>query len=141
MKLLLLRYESVKNSTPGALFVEGAFACFTLEDMVRRVKILGETAIPAGTYKVTFEDSPKFGPGTITLHNVHGYTDVRAHGGNTIKDTKGCILVGLSQQQGWLGDSQDGLTKLKVMINEQMQFHGPDIEITIVDHKPYNAAP
>jgi hypothetical protein len=41
------------------------------------------------------EHSPRFGPNTLTIHNVPGYVGVRIHGGNKHEDSEGCPLLGL----------------------------------------------
>jgi len=108
VKLKLLRNRFNKEYTAGQLYVDDDYFCFTLEDEVREPygwskedgvpieqwKVHGETAIPRGIYKVTFENSPHFGPDTLTIHNVPGFTKIRIHSGNTEKDTEGCIIVG-----------------------------------------------
>ena len=56
MKLVVLRYSSQSDSTNGLLFEEKNsgldFLCYTLEDEEREVKVMGETCIPNGTYKI-----------------------------------------------------------------------------------------
>ena len=55
MKFEVLRFSSQNESSLGLLFdvTEGRkFLCFTLEDEARKVKVSGETRIPAGTYKL-----------------------------------------------------------------------------------------
>ncbi len=95
MKLRLLRNRFTEDYTTGQLYVDDEFFCFTLEDKVRQgPKVYGETAIPQGVYKVTLDTSPRFGPNTIFIHDVPGFTGIRIHTGNTHKDTKGCIIVG-----------------------------------------------
>jgi len=77
----------------------------TLEDEYRRVKVPGETRIPAGTYDIKLRTaSPmaqryadKFGSnhkGIPWLQDVPGFEWVYLHIGNTDDDTAGCILVG-----------------------------------------------
>lgn len=103
MKLTLNRKPSVGGATIGDLLEDGVRLAFTLEDEIREVvgepvgnwKIKGATAIPAGLYRVTLEDSPRFGPDTLTINSVPGFTGVRMHGGNTSDDTEGCPLLGL----------------------------------------------
>lgn len=102
MNLKLLRTKVYPTHTSGQLYIDDEFFCFTLEDVVREVesksvsewKVKGETAIPRGVYAVGLEDSPRFGPDTITLFRVPGFTHIRIHAGNTDKDTEGCIIVG-----------------------------------------------
>ena len=119
MKLTLNRTPREKN-TLGVLSAE---ICYTLEDPVRDVKIPGETAIPAGRYRVTLENSPKFGPDTITLHNVPDFQYIRIHAGNTVDDTEGCPLVGLELSEDGLkgGTSQPALRILKALVKASIQ--------------------
>jgi hypothetical protein len=103
MKLSLHRQGSLAGATIGKLCIEGIFACSTLEDEVREIpgqsvqswKIAGVTAIPAGIYRVTLEYSHRFGPDTLTLHDVPGFTYIRMHAGNDVTNTEGCILLGM----------------------------------------------
>ncbi len=94
MILTLKRGASAPNSTPGQLFINGVFECFTLEDVVRPVKIKGKTAIPKGTYQVIVDFSNRFQKLMPLLVNVPNYEGIRIHPGNTAEDTDGCILVG-----------------------------------------------
>lgn len=103
MKITLNRGPSNAGATIGKLCIDGIFACYTLEDQIREVpgqpvetwKIHGETAIPAGTYRVTLETSNRFGPDTLTVNAVPGFAGVRMHAGNTSADTEGCPLLGM----------------------------------------------
>lgn len=111
MELFLPRRPSSVDSTIGDLFINGLRVCYTLEDVVREVpgepvsswKVHGETAIPAGRYSVTLEDSPKFGPETLTVNDVVGFSGIRIHSGNTAEDTEGCIIVGDKIGDNWIG--------------------------------------
>src|SRR5438445_811108 len=102
MELLLLRNRFYSTHTIGQLYVDGTYFCFVLEDVVREVpgqavekwKIQNETAIPQGRYRVTLEDSGRFGPDTLTIQNVPGFQYIRMHPGNTDKDTDGCLILG-----------------------------------------------
>jgi len=103
MKLTLNRRPSVAGATIGKLSIDDVFACYTLEDQIREVvgqpveswKVHGATAIPAGTYRVTLEHSGRFGPDTLTIHDVSGFKYIRMHAGNTAADTEGCPLLGM----------------------------------------------
>lgn len=106
MELTLTRGPSTTKSTPGTLLVDGKFECFTLEDVVRPKKIPGETAIPAGTYKVIIDMSNRFKRLLPLLIDVPGFAGIRIHPGNTDKDTEGCILVGTSRSKDFVGNSR-----------------------------------
>jgi len=118
MKLLLKRFNNTQTTCIGNLFigvhpdVVGApddaidwnHECFTLEDIVRlddpntldneSAKVYGRTAIPAGTYEIALNESPKFGKIMPRLLNVPGFSGILIHSGNDAEDTLGCILVG-----------------------------------------------
>lgn len=110
MDLDLYRRSSVQTRTPGDLYLDGAYFCHTVEDLVRdrdmdqdgdvdvndvkKFKVYGETAIPAGLYPVVLENSPKYGPDTLTIKDVPGFAGIRIHPGNTEKDTEGCLILG-----------------------------------------------
>jgi len=114
MKLLLQREPSTKNSTPGKLFIDGTFECYTLEDIVRArgVKVYGQTAIPAGTYQVFLTQSLRFKRVLPLLLNVPGFEGIRIHPGNKAEDTDGCILVGDAPAPDWLGQSKVAYDRL-----------------------------
>ncbi len=96
--MTLLRYKFSSEDTVGLLFVDGVFACYTLEDEVREVKVMEETCIPYGVYDVVLSESPKFTPrfGHKMLHvwNVPNFTGILIHPGITERHTAGCVLVG-----------------------------------------------
>ena len=130
MKLQLIRNKSSNQSTTGRLLVENHFQCWTLEDVVRPVKIAGKTAIPAGTYKVVITESVRFKRRLPLLLDVPGFTGIRIHPGNSAADTEGCILVGSSVSTDWVGGSRAAFDRLF----DLLEHANPDtIEITIKD--------
>lgn len=78
----------------GEMLIDGVHFAYTLEDVTRDVKIYGETAIPAGEYDVIVDYSNHFAKELPHILNVKGFDGVRIHGGNSAKDTLGCILIG-----------------------------------------------
>ena len=119
MNLVVTRRWQTGDTTTGTLTIDGLPVCYTLEDYVRTahgedihdVKIPGQTAIPAGTYRVTMHDSPKFGR-VPKVHDVPGFEDILIHAGNTAKDTAGCILVGLTRKPAALEQSRLALAEV-----------------------------
>jgi hypothetical protein len=98
----------------GDLFINGEFFCYTLEDERRAdgVKVYGETAIPTGTYNVKVTKSNRFKRLMPLLIDVPMFKGIRIHGGNTSKDTLGCILVAFNTdyKKIW-GTAEKFLTK------------------------------
>ena len=129
MTLVLTRRWQTGDTTMGTLTVDGSPLCYTLEDVVREVKIPGETAIPAGTYVVTMHQSPRFGR-VPKIHDVPGFTDVLCHAGNTAKDTAGCVLVGMTRQPSAIEQSRVALNLLIPMV-ESAEARGEPITIEI----------
>ena len=72
------------------------YRCWTLEDPVRPkgVKVAGDTAIPAGSYKVQIRHSSRFQKDLPGVQGVPGFDGILIHGGNDKEDTHGCLLVG-----------------------------------------------
>lgn len=98
IELKLERRNLQEGYTEGVLFVDGEYFCDTLEDKVRDLpeekKVMHETAIPAGTYKVIVNQSPKFKRELPRLLDAPFFEGILIHRGNYPKDTSGCILVG-----------------------------------------------
>ncbi len=107
MNLLVEREEFTANSTIGRLLIDGEFECYTLEDVVRDgPKVMHQTAIPEGTYRVIINMSNRFKRELPLLMGVPGFEGIRIHPGNTSEDTSGCILLGTSKGTDLLGSSR-----------------------------------
>ena len=108
MKLRVVRYNSSDDFTLGMLLDETNgkhFLCYTLEDEHRDEKVMHETRIPAGTYKITLRTvggfhsryAKKYGDmhkGMLWVRDVPGFEYILIHTGNTDEHTSGCLLVG-----------------------------------------------
>lgn len=98
MKIKTVR-SPLPDRTPGDVYVDGAWFCYSLEDPDRRLedggtKIPKETAIPRGTYRVIIDWSARFKKYMLHLLDVPQFIGVRAHGGNVVGNTEGCPLLG-----------------------------------------------
>lgn len=106
MELRVKRIQFSEESTIGELSVDGQFECYTLEDKVRPVKVKGRTAIPPGRYEVIINFSQRFQRQLPLLLNVPNFEGVRIHPGNTAANTEGCILVGDTKSENFIGQSR-----------------------------------
>jgi hypothetical protein len=79
---------------------------YTLEDVERKEKVFGETAIPKGSYNVSITPSQRFKRDLPLVENVPGFEGIRIHPGNTAADTHGCLLVGRTKGPTWVGESR-----------------------------------
>lgn len=108
MLIEVIRVMCGDNCTIGKMYIDGVEECYTLEDVVRPdgVKVYGETAIPAGRYRVVITRSNRFGVDMPLVLDVPNFSGIRIHPGNTAADTHGCILVGLGQAASTLTSSR-----------------------------------
>ena len=132
MNLKLRRTTFTGRSTIGELSVDGAFECFTLEDMVRPVKVPGTTAISEGVYVVSVSFSDRFKRLLPEVHDVPNFTGIRIHYGNTDADTEGCILVGQTEGADFIGNSRAAFNKLFPKIQAAAQKEKIFLEVTSV---------
>ena len=110
----LNRVQKDPDVTIGELKIGQLHICWILEDPVREIpgepvetwKIKGETAIPAGKYKIERTFSNRFQHTTPQLMDVPGFQGIRIHPGNTTGDTEGCLLPGLERRSNSVGSSQ-----------------------------------
>lgn len=112
MNITVKRIAKRGSYTIGKMHIDGEYFCDTLEDTdrglsqsmdlneIKSKKVLGQTAIPTGTYKVIVNQSPKFKRNLPRLLAVPGFEGVLIHRGNTNKDTAGCILIGENKEVG-----------------------------------------
>lgn len=143
MELLLKRKFKGEKYTIGDLYIDGEFFCNTIEDVVRELpekcpntpkwqacrckeKVYAETAIPAGTYKVTLGESPRFKRILPIIHNVPHFLGILIHTGNTEEHSAGCIIIGKNMVKGKVLYSKVTMAALM----EKLEKAG-DITITI----------
>jgi hypothetical protein len=145
MKLELTRTTYTDTSTIGELTIDGEHECFVLEDTVRRpdVKVYGKTAIPSGAYNVLLTFSPKFGRVMPLLDKVPNYEGVRIHKGNDANDTEGCLLVGRTYTDNFVGESALAFNALYPKIEAALKA-GEHVTVVITDtyaEPPTDSAP
>ena len=142
MKILLKRQWRTDSYIVGRLYLltgndeRPALLCNTLEPPKN-----GEVCcIPAGEYEVTITvKSPKYSKKEAygwcsgflpRLRNVPGRAGILIHAGNTVADTRGCILVGNNVRPGYLNQSMLTLKELYRRM-KQAYYKGETITIKI----------
>ena len=153
MKLQVLRFSSESDSTNGLLFdiTDGIkFLAYTLEDERREEKVMSETRIPAGTYKIKLRTegghhnkyASRYGnmhKGMLWLQDVPNFKWILIHCGNTDEHTAGCLLVGDSQENnqiktnGFIGSSSNAYKRIYPAIAEAVENEGVTIEYIDLD--------
>lgn len=139
MELLIKRIAFKELYTIGKLYIDGVYFCDTLEDKNRdnnhdgdlndpgESKVINETCIPFGTYKVVINMSNRFKRLMPLIMNVPGFDGIRIHNGVNQNNTSGCILVGKNKIIGAITDSKEIFEKLFNILNS---YKG-EISITI----------
>jgi len=134
MELILIRKYKQSDYTIGHLYCGGQWLCDVLERKdrglssampekeIRTRKVKGQTAIPTRRYRITLKmRSPKFasdsryawcGGRLPRLKDVPGFEGVLMHAGNTAKDSRGCLLIGVNTRRGRLASSMKTLKRL-----------------------------
>ena len=134
MTLTIQREPSQAWGTRGYLLLNGEPDMFTLEDVVRSgPKVLHETAIPAGRYRVVIDFSQRFGRMMPHILDVPGFTGVRLHSGNVAADTSGCVLVGLGRSEQGVTRSRDAMERLLAQLAPALA-RGEQVWIEVVNH-------
>lgn len=108
--LTLVRFTRTETAVLGSLYLNGAFVCYTLENAAK--------AIPAGLYNVQNSKSPKFKRELPLLHNakVPASRGIRIHVGNdAVKDSSGCVLVGMGRNGYRLTESAPAETMVTML--------------------------
>ena len=90
-QLTLIRDVIGDKAIIGKLYFNGVHVCYTLENAAK--------AIPCGVYYVQNSKSPKFKRELPLIWNagVPASRGIRIHVGNSVKDSSGCILVGMGR--------------------------------------------
>jgi hypothetical protein len=139
MKIDVVRTQFGIDATNGMMFIDGKFECYTLEDQYQAVKVMHETCIPEGTYKIKFRKVGGFHDrysaryknahyGMLELQDVPDFKYILIHSGNTDEHTSGCILTGNTQQDLDLG--KDGMIGQSRNAYERM-YRKVSVSITI----------
>ena len=148
MKLKVYRYSSQSRTTISAIHINGEFECFGLEDRYRKEKVMGETRIPKGIYKIGLRTVgghhikysskfPSIHKGMLQVLDVANFKYILIHIGNGEKDTQGCLLVGLEANnnklyKGQITNSTSAYTALYKKVIKSID-EGEEVTIEYID--------
>ena len=120
MNIILQRLTTSENGTFGILIIDNK-PCFTTLELPWNDNKKDISCIPAGVYHATKIFSEKFSKFVYVLHDVPGRDLIELHIGNLIKDTHGCILLGLqfSTDMYMIQNSQTAFDKFMGMMPDE----------------------
>lgn len=113
----LIRDKRTEKAILGRLFLGGVVIAYTLENAAK--------AIPAGLYSIENSKSPKFKRELPLLYNaaVPAKRGIRIHVGNdAVKDSSGCVLVGMGRNGDKLTESQLAETMVTMLCRNVRQL-------------------
>jgi hypothetical protein len=130
VNLLIIRETFSDKSTIGNLHLDGEWLCDTLElpwkDNQRSV-----SCIPAGQYKVrlrTARESATRDYLHLLVEDVPNRDYILFHIGNSAKDTRGCVLVGIGTEQDFVKNSR---LAMELLMKEILNLGGTNINLII----------
>ena len=135
MILSVARQWFTDASTCGELYLDQPLTiplfCYSLEPP-KQPDHRGIKCIPAGVYKVIIEYSPRFKRDMPRLLGVPGWPndDVLLHWGNYPDNSEGCILVGMTHEPDFIGESQVAFAALYEKIAPAAS--AGDLSITVI---------
>lgn len=103
MEIRIERHYYCSDYVIGRCYVGDTCFCDTLEPPTSGVK---HPCIPCGDYLVNLVWSPKFKSYKPRIDGVPKRSGILIHSGNSVKDTLGCILVGVNSFKGHLTQSR-----------------------------------
>jgi len=130
INLLILRDTFSDESTIGELFLNGERFCDTLE-LPYRDNQRSVSCIPVGEYKVRLRVARESATRDylhLLVKDVKDRSHILFHRGNYPSDSRGCILVGMTSQQDFVGNST---LALDLLLKEIINLGGENINLII----------
>lgn len=149
MELKVFRYSDGGDSTLGLITEKGVLNGYSIEDERRKIKVNGETRIPAGRYEILYRVEPRSKMNQqyrktyawftwhLWLQLVPNFSWIYLHEGTTDDDTDGCVVVGDMANNnvasvGRLGRSPIAYKRLYLKISAALDS-GEQVFITMID--------
>ena len=130
VNLLIIRETFSDVSTIGNLYLDGEWLCDTLElPYIGNQKSI--SCIPAGQYKVrlrTARESATRDYLHLLVEDVPNRDYILFHIGNSAKDTRGCVLVGIGREHNIVKNST---LAMGLLMKEIINLGGTNINLII----------
>jgi hypothetical protein len=130
INLLIIRDTFTKVSPIGKLFINGEEICDTLE-LPYKGNQRSISCIPDGHYKARLRlarESATRDYMHLLVKDVPDRDYILFHIGNSAKDTRGCILVGLGTEQDYVKNST---LAMEILMKEIISLGGENINLII----------
>jgi hypothetical protein len=130
VNLLIIRDTFTDKSTIGKLYVNGELFCDTLE-LPYRDNQRSISCIPDGEYKVNLRPARQSATRDylhMIVEDVPNRSYILFHRGNKPSHTRGCILVGQTRQQDFVGNST---LAMDLLMKEVINLGGENIKLII----------
>ena len=130
VNLLIIRETFTDVSTIGNLYLDGEWLCDTLENPYLNNQ-RNISCIPEGQYKVrlrTARESATKDYLHLLVQEVPDRSLILFHSGNTAKDTRGCVLVGIGTEQDFVKNSR---LAMDLLMKEIINLGGTNINLII----------
>jgi len=130
VNLLIIRETFTDVSTIGNLYLDGEWLCDTLE-LPYRDNQRSISCIPEGQYKVRIRlprESATRDYMHLLVKDVPSRDYILFHIGNTAKDTRGCVLVGIGTEQDFVKNSR---LAMELLMKEIINLGGTNINLII----------
>tara|TARA_R110002012_G_scaffold113120_1_gene259084 strand:+ start:1083 stop:1511 length:429 start_codon:yes stop_codon:yes gene_type:complete len=128
---ILEREVFTEESIIGSLYMNSHKICDTLELPYKNNK-KNESSIPCGLYDLCVRsgaDSTKYKYVHLQVLEVPNRSFILFHIGNKAKDSKGCILTGMSRQKDMVLNSKKSHTLLMQIILDNMNHSNMELLI------------
>lgn len=146
LNLVVKRTKACDLSTMGVLSVNGTQICYTLEEKWRDNQ-KGHSCVGLGTYSafIRYTSTKSKREWCFQLNDANGRSAIQMHIGNKPSHTEGCILVGTTSQDNFVGGSTEAYQKLQDFVfgpgftRKQIRDAKPKfgaIQFTFVDQTP-----
>lgn len=150
MEVKVSRFMFDKGYTMSRVYVDGELFSFSLEPFdasinkntpIDDIKALkeeyGKIAIPLGTYNLIYNWSNKYKKKLPLVLDTPGFAGVRFHSGNTVDDTKACLLLGKFYKNGCLYESRNTVNRF-IKYWEGKEFEQATVTYCYAENKIYN---